>query len=648
MNLTVNARDAMNRSGRLTITTGNMTVDDGYAADLRSGDYVVVSVSDTGCGMSDEVLLRAFEPFYTTKDIGKGTGLGLSQVYGFAKQSGGSAQVESEVGRGTTVRIFIPRCNGPVPAEAEIAEDIAPLGYGNATILVVEDDPNVREMVVNMLTTFGYRPLVAGTGPEALAMLQNGGVVDLLLSDVVMPAGMSGTELARAAQRLRPDLKILLTSGYTGVEPEPGAIDEFPFIAKPYRAQVLGRKLKQILGASIAEPIPIDDISGNRLLLIDDEPAVGRLVETVAQSCGFEVVITEDPRSFASTARSWNPTVIMIDLKIPGTDGIELLRALAADQCNADIVVTSGSDQKVLDSALQLGHGRGLRMRGLLPKPMGVEQLRDMLIGFRRLPREPFASDLAEAIASNQLFLEYQPKFDCDLRQFTGVEALVRWRHPDHGIIRPSAFIPIAEESNLIHRLTDWVVRAAAAQAALWQSGGRPFEVAVNISAHDIDDLELPERLAQHCTDAGIAPDCMILELTETGAMRQAVQMMDVLTRLRLKGFKLSIDDFGTGYSSLVQLQQLPFSEAKIDQSFVRRLLENRDCRAIVEITIELARRLGLKVVAEGVEDEPTLDSLIEIGCHVVQGFHLSRPVPADRIDAIIQGRTLLKRNAPT
>jgi EAL domain-containing protein (putative c-di-GMP-specific phosphodiesterase class I) len=269
-----------------------------------------------------------------------------------------------------------------------------------------------------------------------------------------------------------------------------------------------------------------------------------------------------------------------------------------------------------------------------------------MLTGFRRLPRELFASDLAEAIASNQLFLEYQPKFDCDLRQFTGVEALVRWRHPDHGLIGPSAFIPIVEESNLIHRLTDWVVRSAATQAALWQAGGRSLEIAINISAYDIDDLELPERLAQHCATAGIAPDCMILELTETGAMRQAVQMMDVLTRLRLKGFKLSIDDFGTGYSSLVQLQQLPFSEAKIDQSFVRRLLENRDCRAIVEITIELARRLGLRIVAEGVEDEPTLNSLIEIGCHFAQGFYLSRPVPAERIEAIIQDHSLLKLTA--
>ena len=248
----------MDRSGRLTITTENVTVADrSYAADLNPGDYIVVSVSDTGCGMSEDVLLRAFEPFYTTKEIGKGTGLGLSQVYGFGKQSGGTAQIESEVGSGTTVRIYIPRQEGPLPGEVTTAENMSIPAPGNATILVVEDDPNVREMVVGILSNFGYQPLVARTGPEALAILQNEGMVDLLLSDVVMPAGMSGTDLARTARRLRPELKILLTSGYTGADPEPAEQREFPFIAKPYRARILGRKLREVLAEKSIGPTPI-------------------------------------------------------------------------------------------------------------------------------------------------------------------------------------------------------------------------------------------------------------------------------------------------------------------------------------------------------------------------------------------------------
>src|SRR5262249_12469108 len=154
--LAVNARDAMNRSGRLTITTENITAGHSGAADLAPGDYVVVSVSDTGCGMSEAVMSRAFEPFYTTKEIGKGTGLGLSQVYGFAKQSGGTAQIESELGRGTTVRLCIPRQDGPLTGEEAVAEDGSGPARSNATILVVEDDPDVREMVVGILSDFGY------------------------------------------------------------------------------------------------------------------------------------------------------------------------------------------------------------------------------------------------------------------------------------------------------------------------------------------------------------------------------------------------------------------------------------------------------------------------------------------------------------
>ncbi len=380
-----------------------------------------------------------------------------------------------------------------------------------------------------------------------------------------------------------------------------------------------------------------DDLFGDRLLAIDDEPAFRQIVKRVAELSGFEVIVTADPAAFTNTARLWNPTVIMLDLKMPGTDGIQLLRGLAGDQCAAHIVITSGSDQKVLDSAMQLGRERGLKMSGVLPKPIRAQTLREMLAGFKRLPKELLSTDLAEAIASDHLFLEYQPKLDCHLRCFTGVEALVRWRHPVKGIIRPDEFIALAEQTDLIHRLTDWVVVAVAKQIAVWHAENLALEVALNISARDIEDLDLPERLHQHCADAGIDPAMMVLELTETGAMRQAVQMMDVLTRLRLKGFKLSIDDFGTGYSSLVQLQRLPFSEIKIDQSFVMRMTGNQGCRVIAEIIVELARRLRLKSVAEGVEDEATLNALIEMGCHTAQGYYLSRPVAADRIAELVR-----------
>ena len=250
LNLAANGRDAMSRSGRLTVATENVTAGDSDGIDLMAGEYVVVSVGDGGCGMSAEVLARAFEPFYTTKEVGKGTGLGLSQVYGFAKQSGGTARIEIRKDVGTTVRIYIPRDDGPLAERETPVDGLSGAATRGATILIVEDDPDVREMITGMLSDFGYRTLVARNGPEALAILDQENSVDLLFSDVVMPAGMSGADLARAAARNRPGLKILLTSGYAGAEPEAQSTRaEFPFLAKPYHAPALSRKLKEILAA---------------------------------------------------------------------------------------------------------------------------------------------------------------------------------------------------------------------------------------------------------------------------------------------------------------------------------------------------------------------------------------------------------------
>lgn len=375
-----------------------------------------------------------------------------------------------------------------------------------------------------------------------------------------------------------------------------------------------------------------NDVFGDRLLVIDDEEAFGQIVKRVAEASEFEVVVTNDPSVFIKAARQWHPSVIVLDLKMPGTDGVQLLRTLAADNSPAQIVLTSGADVKVLEAAMQLGRERGLNMSQALPKPVRVESLQERLAGFKQVAKPLLAADLAAALAGNQLFLEYQPKLDCRLGRITGAEALVRWHHPTQGIIQPDRFIALAEETGLIHGVTDWVIATAASQAASWRAGNLGLEVgvAVNFSASDLQDLDLPERLEQHCRNAAIDPSFLTLELTETGAMRQAMQMMDVLTRLRLKGFKLSIDDFGTGYSSLVQLQKAPFSEIKVDLSFVTQMMTNAGCRVIVEIIVDLARKLGLRSVAEGVEDGAALNALIEVGCDMAQGYHISRPMAAE------------------
>ena len=384
------------------------------------------------------------------------------------------------------------------------------------------------------------------------------------------------------------------------------------------------------------KPLIAGNIAVNRLLLIDDDVAIGRFIKRVAEGLEFEAVTTTDPAVFLKRARTWRPTVIILDLQMPGADGIELLRDLAADNCTANVILASGVDRKVLESAKELGEARGLRIVGILQKPISLATLRESLAAFR--PVSLLSSELADAIDADHLFLEYQPKVDLRLGRIVGVEALARWKHPLHGIIQPDEFIALAEQSDLIHRLTDWAVVTAAKQTVIWQRDNLALDVAVNVSARDIEDRELPERLDRHCRDAGSSPGSMTLELTETSAMREAVQMMDVLTRLRLKGFRLSIDDFGTGYSSLVQLQRLPFSEVKIDRSFVIQMTKNKGCRVIAEIVVDLARKLELKSVAEGVEDEAALNLLAGMGCDMAQGYFLSRPVAADRIPKLALG----------
>ena len=250
LNLSVNARDAMAGGGKLTIKTRNSAVAAGQG-ELPAGDYVLVELKDTGAGMASEVLAHAFEPFFTTKEIGRGSGLGLSMVYGFANQSGGTVRLESVVGSGTTAQLYLPRTEEK-PVNAVAKPEQSPAENGLATVLVVEDDEDVRQVAVEILEHLGYRVLVAENGIEALAILSRDEPIRLLFSDVVMPGGLSGIELAREVRRLHQDVRILLTSGYTAETI--GSTAEFTFFRKPYRPADLARKISDLLGD--ANPAP--------------------------------------------------------------------------------------------------------------------------------------------------------------------------------------------------------------------------------------------------------------------------------------------------------------------------------------------------------------------------------------------------------
>ena len=254
LNLVINSRDAMASGGRITIETRNVTLDRQYAADnpeLTPGSYVMIAVSDSGSGMSPAVLERAFDPFFTTKEVGKGSGLGLSQVYGFAKTAGGHVKIYSELGIGTTVKLYLPKSSDR-PVMPEIGAETASLrpASGHETILAVEDDKDVLVVVAESLRDLGYQVVTAGNAAEALEILRGDRPVDLLLSDVIMPGGMNGVQLTVEARRIRPELKVLLTSGYTAaaLSLEHGLPDNLNLVEKPYRREDLARKLRLVIG----------------------------------------------------------------------------------------------------------------------------------------------------------------------------------------------------------------------------------------------------------------------------------------------------------------------------------------------------------------------------------------------------------------
>jgi diguanylate cyclase (GGDEF)-like protein len=242
--------------------------------------------------------------------------------------------------------------------------------------------------------------------------------------------------------------------------------------------------------------------------------------------------------------------------------------------------------------------------------------------------------ELRRAIEEDQLFLLYQPKIATQSGQISGVEALVRWKHPQHGIIPPDQFILLAEQTGLIKPLTLWVLKEALRQCSLWHREGIHIGVAVNLSARNLLDPKLPTQISEILQTSEVDPEWLELEITESVIMTDPLRAMDILTRLSKMGIRFAIDDFGTGYSSLGYLQKLPVNTLKVDKSFVLKMTVNKGDEAIVRTTIELAHHFGLKVVAEGVETQETMDKLSSMGCDTIQGFFISRPIPAPELSA--------------
>ena len=350
LNLAINARDAMGGRGRLTIEVDNVMLDACYArthAEVEPGRYVMLAVTDTGCGMSEDVLRRAFEPFFSTKPAPQGSGLGLSMTHGFMRQSGGSVDVYSEVDVGTTIKLYFPYSDAPVtPLEQEVE---APPGDGHETILVVEDEPVVRATAVDFLRGFGYEVLQAGDATQALAMLRNGAVVDLLFSDVVVPGPVRVDELAAEARQMRPDIAVLFTSGYPEHAIRRGGQFELPakLLHKPYRREDLARMVRQVLrrraraerasAAATQDAAPIA-----RVLLVEDNEILRSTTAEYLRELGYDVAACANGNEALARAREAAFDVLMTDIGLPGMSGLDLVTAMRDVLPQIGVVIVSG------------------------------------------------------------------------------------------------------------------------------------------------------------------------------------------------------------------------------------------------------------------------------------------------------------------
>jgi EAL domain-containing protein (putative c-di-GMP-specific phosphodiesterase class I)/ActR/RegA family two-component response regulator len=390
--------------------------------------------------------------------------------------------------------------------------------------------------------------------------------------------------------------------------------------------------------------------NSRRLLILDDEPAVAQTVAFAAERHGFAVRMSESAEAFFGDIADYQPSHIIIDLLMPGMDGVEVLRNLATGGCDANIIMMSGMGSKVLESAQRVGLERGLHIIGVLPKPFKPAELRALLDAHARhraqpepvaaADREALLDDIAPALREGQFVLHYQPKVHLASGRPAGVEALVRWQHPKFGLLPPDRFLPLIEQSGNMDALTIRVIEAGLA----WFAGvaaDNALQLAINISAASLTDVSFADLLHERCTRFKVDPARIILELTETTAPQRTTELLDILTRVRLKGFQLSIDDFGTGYSSLVQLAQLPFSEIKIDRSFVGGLHASDEARKIVATTVGLGKQLHLSTVAEGVETEAQARTLAKLQCDQAQGYYFARPMPGDAAKAWLRERSV-------
>lgn len=387
--------------------------------------------------------------------------------------------------------------------------------------------------------------------------------------------------------------------------------------------------------------VSTQNLGAPSLLIVDDDPTSGLIIVRAAREAGYQAVLVSNFKDFEQALNS-QTGIVILDVLLPDVDGVEIVRYLAEKKSNAGLVLTGDKDKRLLQSVETLAKAQKLWVVGALAKPFSSNELIDLLKDVEpeimqrtmQFPVLPSQEELHLAIRDKEFEVHYQPKVDLETLNATSVEALVRWRHPRLGLLNPGRFIAMCEDSDLITPMTEIVVHDALSQASTWHKNGIELKVSINLSAKSLTDLNLPDVFAEVVSGYGVGTENIILEITESWLQTEMVTALDVLTRLRIKGFELAIDDFGTGYSSLERLKNIPFSELKIDKSFVSGAHKNSEQRTIVKSSIDLAKELGLKTVAEGIETQDDWDLMSKLGCQEGQGFFIAEPLPAPQLTA--------------
>jgi len=375
--------------------------------------------------------------------------------------------------------------------------------------------------------------------------------------------------------------------------------------------------------------------------LIDDEPELVELLVDVVELAGLNPQgYTRASEFFEQVKTFAENSILVLDLHMPEMDGIEVMRRLATMEYAPALILISGTDSGVLHAAEKLGRAHDLEIIASLSKPIPIDRFQQLLEphtsgnrrrreGSSQFNDHPLTvTELQHAIHNDQLMMHFQPQVNITTGALTGLEGLVRWQHPELGLVYPDSFITLAEQNGLMGQLTHCVIDQTVRQEQVWERDGFVANVSVNISADNITSLTLPEQMTELLSNSRLDPTRITLEITESALMGELVTSLDILTRLRLKGISLSIDDFGTGYSSLSQLHRVPFTELKIDRSFVSNMARDAEARAIVKTCIILGHELNMRVVAEGIEDQETWDILTELGCDLGQGYFIAKPMP--------------------